>query len=299
MSNWRAEASLQELLEEQGVVAIEGIDTRALTKRTRSKGAMKGILSTVDFDEKSLIAKAKGSPGLVGKDLVEGVTVSKPYFKEAKQQTGLKVVALDYGIKRNIPEELAKVGLDVQVVPAKTTAQEILDYNPDGIFLSNGPGDPEGVPYASKVVKKLIGKKPIFGICLGHQLLSLALGGKTYKLKFGHRGGNQPIKNLSTGRVEITAENHGFAVDPKSFKVQTKEWQVGKTLELGGWKGSSDFGAIEVTHLNLNDGTVEGLRCLEVPAFSVQYHPEASPGPHDSKYLFNEFVDLIKEHKGK
>lgn len=296
-SNWRAEGSLGKLLKEQGIVAVEGVDTRALTKHIRSVGAMKGIISTVDLDKESLVKKAKASPGLIKRDLVKGVTVDKAYKRRTEKKAQFKVVALDYGMKQNILAELLKVGVDVQVVPANASAEEILKYSPDGVFLSNGPGDPEGVPYAISVVKKLIGAKPIFGICLGHQILALALGGKTYKLKFGHRGGNQPVKNLLTGRVEITAQNHGFAVDFESLKVKVRPWQVGKTIELGGWKGESEFGPIEITHINLNDGTVEGLRCEAVSAFSVQYHPEATPGPHDSKYLFDDFISLMEEQR--
>ncbi len=295
-SNWQAEGSLDDFLAGYGIMAVEGIDTRALTRHIRSKGAMRGVMSSLDLDEKSLVAKAKAVPSIVGLDLVKNVTVDKPYFL-GEQAGGFSVVAYDFGIKRNILRLLEVSGCRVQVVPADTPAGEVLDLNPDGVFLSNGPGDPAAVGYAIKAIKELLGKKPVFGICLGHQLLSLALGAETYKLKFGHRGGNQPVKNLLNGKVEITAQNHGFAVDSASLKVKRSDWQVGKTIPLGGWPGDSQFGAIAITHLNLNDGTVEGLRCLEIPAFSVQYHPEASPGPHDSSYLFEEFKELMTSFK--
>jgi carbamoyl-phosphate synthase small subunit len=298
-SNWRADNSLEEFLASYGIVGIEGVDTRALTKRIRSEGAMRGIVSTEDLDKKSLISRAKKVPSIVGRDLVKEVTSKKIYEWQtadaARSRKRYAVVAFDYGIKKNILKLLAKAGCEIKVVPARTGAEEVLALNPDGIFLSNGPGDPAAVPYAIRTIKKLLGKKPIFGICLGHQLLSLALGGRTYKLKFGHRGGNQPVKNLLNGRVEITAQNHGFAVDAKSLGVKEQPWQVGQTIKLNGWPGQSQFGRILITHINLNDGTVEGLKCLDIPAFSVQYHPEASPGPHDSTYLFEEFIRLMEQ----
>lgn len=269
-SNWQASESLQEFLKKYQIVGIEDIDTRALTKRIRTVGAMKGVISTVDLNPRRLVEKAKESPGLIGRDLVQEVTGKKPFYWE-NQDGKYHVVAFDFGIKHHILRSLKKRNCQIKVVPAKTKAKEVLRENPDGILLSNGPGDPEGVPYAIDTVRKLLGKKPIFGICLGHQLLALALGGKTYKLKFGHHGGNQPVKNLRTGKVEITAQNHGFAVDENS---------LGK--------------AVEITHLNLNDNTVEGIYCYDIPAFSVQYHPEASPGPHDSRYLFDNFMDMMK-----
>jgi carbamoyl-phosphate synthase small subunit len=299
-SNWRADNSLEEFLAGYGIVGIEGVDTRALTKRIRSEGAMRGIISTEDLDKKSLVSRAKRVPSIVGRDLVKEVTGEKMYEwpgcqNFAKNNKRYTVVAFDFGIKRNILKLLAKAGCEIKVVPARTEAEKVLALNPDGIFLSNGPGDPAGVPYAIKTIKKLLGKKPIFGICLGHQLLSLALGGQTYKLKFGHRGGNQPVKNLLNGRVEITAQNHGFAVDAKSLGVKEQPWRVGQTIKLGGWPGKSCYGRILITHINLNDGTVEGLKCQDIPAFSVQYHPEASPGPHDSTYLFEEFTRLMEQ----
>jgi carbamoyl-phosphate synthase small subunit len=286
-SNWRAQYGLEDWLQMHGVVGIQGIDTRALTRHLRTRGAMRGAVSTIDLDPTSLIAKVQASPGLIGRDLVCEVTCNAPYawidgewrWPEGASKDAVdpgerfRVVAYDFGIKRNILRKLVNIGCDVTVVPAQTTAAEALRLNPDGIFLSNGPGDPEGVPYAIEAARHLIGVKPIFGICLGHQILGLAFGGKTYKLKFGHRGGNQPVMHLPTQRVEITAQNHGFAVDADSLPAE-----------------------IEVTHLNLNDRTVEGMRHRELPVFSVQYHPEASPGPHDSWYLFERFKGILNEH---
>lgn len=298
-SSWRAEGSLQDLLVEHGIVGIEGVDTRAITKHIRSVGAMRGMISVSDTSAADVVEKAKSVPSIVGADLVRDVTVDKPYSWTELTKGKYKVVAFDFGIKMNIIRCLAHAGCDIRVVPADTAADDVLAMNPDGIFLSNGPGDPAAVTYAIETIRELIGKKPIFGICLGHQLLSLAIGGETYKLKFGHRGGNQPVKNLLNGRVEITSQNHGFAVDPRSLDVEEKHWQVGKTIPLGGWSGKSDFGAMEITHINLNDGTVEGLRCLDVPAFSVQYHPEASPGPHDARYLFDQFIEMMQGEEPK
>jgi carbamoyl-phosphate synthase small subunit len=293
-SNWRADDSLQEFMQKHGIVGIEGIDTRALTKHIRSVGALRGVIISGDEDVYTAIEKAKNSKQMAGADLVKEVTINKPYSWTNSENIKYKVVALDFGIKANILRCLADVGCDLRVVSARTTPDEVLAMNPDGIFLSNGPGDPAAVTYAIETIKTLLGKKPIFGICLGHQLLSLAIGGSTYKLKFGHRGGNQPVKNLMTGKVEITSQNHGFAVDPKSLKIDEKSWKVGESITPGGWRGSSDVGDVEVTHINLNDGTVEGLRCLDIPAYSVQYHPEAAPGPHDARYLFDRFVDMME-----
>lgn len=285
-SNWRSEKSLADFMLENKVVGIHGIDTRYLTKQIRTGGAQKCIISAVDFDKKSLLAKVRKSPDIVGKDLVTEVSCKKPYRWEKGSEKWLpgdipgrkdkkySVVAYDFGIKTNILRRLADLGCSVTVVPSNTSPEEILSMEPDGIFLSNGPGDPEGVEYAIQNVRKLLGEKPVFGICLGHQIISLALGGKTYKLKFGHRGGNQPVKNYQTGRVEITSQNHSFAVDPESL-------------------GSS----VEITHVNLNDQTVEGLKHREYPLFSVQYHPESSPGPHDSSYLFNDFIEMMESFK--
>ncbi len=283
-SNWRSKEDLDGYLKRNGIVGIWGIDTRALTMIIRSKGAMEGVISTVDLDPHSLVAKARSVPGLVGRDLVKEVTCKRPYtwnegiwtledgYLRIEPGKGFRVVAYDFGIKRNILRNLVMAGCDVTVVPASTPASEVLSMEPDGIFLSNGPGDPEPVGYAIENVRALIGKKPIFGICLGHQILSLALGGRTFKLKFGHRGGNQPVMDLRTGKVEITAQNHGFAVDIDSLE-----------------------GIAELTHINLNDRTVEGLTHREYPLFSVQYHPEASPGPHDSRYLFRRFVEMMEQ----
>ncbi len=283
-SNWRAESSLGEWLKKNNVVAIQGIDTRMLTKILRTEGSLRGVLSTKDSDDASLVAKAKASPEMTGQDLAKKVTCEKEYswndvdttdFALPVQTDGTRfnVVVYDYGVKQNILRRLTSYGCNLTVVPASTPAEEVLKKNPDGIFLSNGPGDPDAVKYAIQNIKKLIGKKPIFGICLGHQLLALALGGKTYKLKFGHRGGNHPVKNLYTGAIEITSQNHGFAVD---------------------WK-SMDESNVELTHLNLNDNTVEGFAHKTLPMFCVQYHPEASPGPHDSDYLFKKFVTMMEK----
>ncbi len=266
-SNWRCLKSLPDFLAENDVLGIEGVDTRALTKHIREAGAMRAVLSTGDHDVESLVAKAKASPGLVGRDLVKEVTCSEEYRVAARGEPRFRVVAFDFGIKRNILNNLSDRGCDVIVVPAQTTAAEVLAHQPDGVFLSNGPGDPEGVPNVVETIRQLITQIPTFGICLGHQMLGLAFGAKTHKLKFGHHGGNQPIKNLETGKVEIAAENHGFAVVFETIPDDVK-----------------------VTHSNLNDQTVEGMRHLKLPIFSVQYHPEASPGPHDARYLFERFI---------
>ena len=284
-SNFRSEASLSDYLKEWGIVAIESIDTRALVRKIRSAGAMRGVLSTTDLDDASLVAKAQASPGLVGRDLVQEVMPEQPCHWEepVSEWTHLEgtsasgdgadkphVVALDFGMKWNIPRHLYDRGCQVTVLPGTVTAEEVLAQQPDGIFLSNGPGDPEPLEHAVGTIRELLGKKPIFGICLGHQLLSLACGAKTYKMKFGHRGANQPVQRLETKEVEITSQNHGFAVDEDSLPD-----------------------CLEVTHRSLNDNTIEGVRHKEVPAFSVQYHPEASAGPHDSHYLFNEFLESL------
>ena len=278
-SNWQNKDSLSDYLEANNVIGLEGIDTRKLVKHIRTEGAMKGIISSTDLNIDKLKKKLASYPGLVGRDIVKDVTAQKPYSWdkgvidvladiELKPEKKYKVVAFDFGIKQNILRMLCSHGCDVKVVPAKTSAKEVLAQKPDGVFLSNGPGDPAPVEYAVENIKQLLGKVPIFGICLGHQILSLALGGKTYKLKFGHRGANHPVKNLQTGKIEITSQNHGFCVDMDSLKDKD----------------------VELTHINLNDNTLEGFRCKRYPAFSVQYHPEASPGPHDSAYLFTEFI---------
>lgn len=279
-SNWRAEVSLDDFLKSQGVIAVEGIDTRALTVHIREAGAMRAVLSTGSVDPAELVKKAKDSLPMSGKDLVKEVmqkdirSFPADVAPEEKKKP-FKVVLIDYGCKMNIVHCLTRRGCTVTVVPSVLPADEIMKYRPDGIILSNGPGDPAAVTYAIETVKRLVdtGNKPIFGICLGHQILSLALGGSTYKLKFGHRGVNQPVKQLSSGKVEITSQNHGFNVDMDSLKKRH----------------------VEVTHINLNDQTVEGFRHTQKPIFSVQYHPEASPGPHDSAYLFDDFVKLMKK----
>jgi carbamoyl-phosphate synthase small subunit len=273
VSNWRSDMSLDDFLKKHKIIGIEGIDTRALTLHIRSAGAMKGIISTKDLDPKSLTKKAKESPGLVGRDLVKEVACKKIY--EWNKKGKYKVVVLDCGAKHNIMRELAEKDCHVIVVPANTSAKKILSLKPDGVMLSNGPGDPAPLTYVIETVKELIPKVPIFGICLGHQMLCLALGGRTYKLKFGHRGANQPVMDLLTRKVEITSQNHGFCVDLKTLNQDE----------------------VELTHLNLNDQTSEGLRHKKYPVFSVQYHPEASAGPHDSKYLFDEFLRLIEDAK--
>ncbi len=273
-SNWRADGSLADLLKENNIVGIQDIDTRALTRRIRDKGAMRAVISTESSDILELTKKAEASEALEGLDLVKTVTIDEGYSRNAEGK-GYNIVALDFGMKRNILKQLLGNGFNVTVLPASAGADEILNRKPDGVFLSNGPGDPKAVTYAIRTIEDMLGKVPIFGICLGHQLLSRALGADTYKLKFGHHGANHPVKNLRTGKVEITAQNHGFAILPE-------------TIPDG----------VEVTHLNLNDETIEGLRSDSLSAFSVQYHPEASPGPHDSEYLFNEFKETIKRFGG-
>ena len=272
-SNWRKEKTLGEYLKENNILAIEGIDTRQLTLHIREKGAMKAVLSTQDYDEASLIRKAKSCRGLIGVDLVKEVSSPKKYNYAHIKDAKYKVVVLDCGVKYNILRELIRNNCNVIVMPAQTTCEQILEARPNGLLLSNGPGDPAAVDYVVKTVAKLIGKLPIFGICLGHQMLGLALGGKTYKLKFGHHGANHPVKDLKTGKVSITSQNHGFCVDMDSLNKKD----------------------IELTHVNLNDGTLEGLRHKKLPIFSVQFHPEASPGPKDVEYLFAEFTKLMQK----
>ncbi|HEX3358748.1 MAG TPA: glutamine-hydrolyzing carbamoyl-phosphate synthase small subunit [Tepidisphaeraceae bacterium] len=284
-SNYRSDMTLDEYLKQNNILGIEGIDTRALVRKLRITGAMRGILSTEILDDAKLVDRAKASAQMLGADWVKAVKPAHGYAWDEDQGDwsqgkvergdGLHVVALDCGAKHNILRHLTERGVKVTVLPPETSSEEILKHRPDGLFVSNGPGDPAVLDYAIKPLKGAIGKVPIFGICLGHQLLGRAIGAETYKLKFGHRGGNQPVKNLDTGRVEITSQNHGFAVEQKSLEAS------------GG----------VVTHINLNDGTVEGFRHKTLPVFSVQYHPEASPGPHDASYLFDAFIEMMKTKK--
>jgi len=285
-SNWRSQGSFGDYLKKNNIIGVHGIDTRALTKRLRLHGVIDGIISTQEFDAQTLVEKAKTFGGMTGKDFVQKVTCEDIYEAAFEPNSDFypthslpsspnelkKVVAIDFGIKNNILRQLISHGCEVTVVPANTSTDDILALQPDGIFLSNGPGDPEPIEYAVKTIQQLLGQKPIFGICLGHQLLCRAVGAKTFKLKFGHRGGNQPVQRLSTGQVEITAQNHGFCVDIDTLPQK-----------------------VEVTHINLNDQTLEGIDFIDCDAFSVQYHPEASPGPHDASYLFNQFVDRIDD----
>ena len=284
-SNFRSSETLEGYLVRQGIVGLAGIDTRALVRHIRQQGALKGVISAIDLDDASLVAKAKASPGLVGRDLVREVVPQEtrvwseglgeygwlPGDDRPRASRPWHIVALDFGMKYNIARHFADMGCRVTIVPGTTTAGEVRALEPDGVFLSNGPGDPEPVDYAITTIRELLGEYPIFGICLGHQLLCLACGARTFKLKFGHRGANQPVLHLETGRVEITAQNHGFAVEEASLPED-----------------------LEVTHRHLNDDTVAGVRHRRLPAFSVQYHPEASAGPHDSRYLFERFLQQIE-----
>jgi carbamoyl-phosphate synthase small subunit len=284
-SNYRADLSLDEYLKQNNIIGIEGIDTRALVRKLRISGSMRGILSTEILDDAALVAKARGAAQMTGADWVQAVKPEREYewsedqgewgLGKVERGDGLHVVALDCGAKSNILRHLAERGIKVTVLPPDTTAEEILKHRPDGLFISNGPGDPAALDYAVKPIQGVLDKLPTFGICLGHQLLGRAIGAETYKLKFGHRGGNQPVLNLDTGRVEITSQNHGFAVEQNSLE---------------------SHGGV-VTHINLNDNTVEGFRHKSLPVFSVQYHPEASPGPHDAAYLFDAFVEMMKTKK--
>ena len=284
-SSWRAREGLSGYLERHGLPGIEGIDTRELVRHLRDRGAQMGVLSTAGGSPKALVERARSAPGMAGRDLASGLSCKAPYEWTSGTPDPLSlrsagvapaprtrhVVAYDYGLKREMLRLLVDRGCRVTVVPAWTSAAEALALRPEGVFLTNGPGDPDAVPGVREAVRELLGKVPLFGICLGHQILALALGGRTYKLKFGHRGANQPVKQLRTGRVDITCQNHGFAVDAASLE-----------------------GVAEVTHVNLNDGTVEGLSALDVPAFSVQYHPEASPGPHDARKIFDQFLGMME-----
>jgi carbamoyl-phosphate synthase small subunit len=295
VSNWRSESSLEAYLRKWDIPGVEGVDTRALTRHLRTRGAMKACLTTEKMSPEEATSRAVEGEGVIGMDYVKEVSTPKIYrwdpedvwskpwtIVNRNDPSGrpepplppirFHIVAYDYGIKQNILRLLRQKGFAVTVVPASTPAAEVLALNPDGIFLSNGPGDPSALPYAHATVRELMGKKPVFGICLGHQVLGFAFGGSTFKLKFGHRGANQPVKDLQTGKVAITSQNHGFAVDPQTLPSE-----------------------VEVTHINLNDGTVEGMRHKELPIFSVQYHPEAAPGPHDASYFFSQFADLIEK----
>jgi len=318
-SNWRAEETLAAFLVRNRVVALQGVDTRRLTRHIRESGAMRAVVSTIDLDEASLVVKAAGSPGLVGRDLVREVAVTEQYAWGAEMPSGYevpidtgvrpvharyRVVAFDSGIKYNILRRLAEGDCEVIVVPPTTSAADALALGPSGVFFANGPGDPAAVPYLYETLRGLLGHVPVFGICLGHQMLSLALGCSTYKLKYGHRGGNQPVKNLLTGRVEVTSQNHGFCVEFGSIGPLVSDDSGGLAHDpgdLAAWVRdgvapvvrSEPFGRVQLTHVNLNDMTTEGVRALDVPAFSVQYHPEAAPGPHDARYLFGAFARLM------
>jgi carbamoyl-phosphate synthase small subunit len=287
-SNWRARETAQEYLQRNGVPVIWDVDTRALVRHLRQVGALRGVISTDGAAAEQLVAEARALPTMAGQELAGRVSCRKAYdWAEGSvdiehharephaegDRRRYRVIAYDYGIKQNILRQLVDHGCDVTVMPARTAAEDVLGLRPDGVFLSNGPGDPEPIGYAIENIRKLVGRVPVFGICLGHQLCGLALGGRTFKLKFGHHGSNHPVKNLLTGKVEITAQNHGFCVDPDTLPS----------------------GDVEITHVNLNDHTNEGMRHRSLPLFSVQYHPEASPGPHDARYLFEEFVGMMKE----
>ena len=306
-SSWRAEGRLAEYLVEAGVPGITEVDTRRLTLRIRDAGAMRAGLSTVDLDATSLLDRVRASPGMEGADLAASVSTARPYRARdvvgpASADAGpvFRVAALDFGIKRNSLRLLARNGCETTVFPARTPAAELLAGGFDGVFLSNGPGDPSATSYGIDVARGLVGRIPVFGICLGHQLLALALGGRTYKLKFGHRGVNQPVKDLDTGRVEVTSHNHGFAVDPSAWETGGAGRPMGAAAPPVNPSGrptpptvQTPFGAVALSRWSLNDGTLEGLRCQDVPAFSVQHHPEAAPGPHDARHLFVRFRELM------
>jgi len=301
VSNWRSKQTLQESLAEAKVVAIEGIDTRALTRHLREHGSQQGLITHLNVDPDRAVQQARQAPGIIGRDLAAEVTCAHPYDwttgtgnwapsangGERRKTKPWRVVAYDFGVKHNILRRLVDVGCQVTVVPAATSAVEVEAFKPDGIFLSNGPGDPEGLLYAAKTMEKLIGRYPIFGICLGHQILCLAFGLKTYKLKFGHHGANHPVMNLRTRKVEITSQNHNFAVQGPASLLEVPKFPPVIDTRLG---------KLSLTHISLNDYSIEGMACLDHPVFSIQYHPEASPGPHDAAYLFDEFVHLMETH---
>ncbi|HEV3474584.1 MAG TPA: glutamine-hydrolyzing carbamoyl-phosphate synthase small subunit [Actinomycetota bacterium] len=296
-SSWRAERSLDQELSGSGVVAIEGIDTRALTLHIREAGAMRAAISTDDLDPRSLGGRVRQQPEMLGADLAGSVSTRRPYEATdigiqpvPRNGRTFRVAALDWGIKRNSLRLLARSGGHATVFPAMTPAGEILAGGYDGVFLSNGPGDPAATEYAVRTARELLGKVPVFGICLGHQIVGRAIGGATYKLKFGHRGSNQPVLDSDSGRVEVTSHNHGFAVDPASFGAAAAPPAPGREAPVV----DTEVGRAALTHWNLNDGTLEGLRLLDVPGFCVQYHPEAAPGPHDAAYLFERFADLME-----
>ncbi|MGA6826443.1 glutamine-hydrolyzing carbamoyl-phosphate synthase small subunit [Nitrospira sp. NS4] len=302
-SNWRSKGLIQDYLAKAKVVAIEGLDTRALTRHLREHGSQQGVITHLELDPARAVQKAKTAPGIVGRDLVAEVTSTRSYAwtsdsgewapdagmnaPQSATRKSRRVVAYDFGVKENILRRLVDVGCEVTVVPASTSAAEVAALKPDGVFLSNGPGDPEGVPYAMDAVRALIGRYPIFGICLGHQILGLAFGLKTYKLKFGHHGSNHPVIDLRTRKVEITSQNHNFAVQIPARLSGVPDRPLTVDTKLG---------KVSITHVSLNDHSIEGMACLDQPVFSVQYHPEASPGPHDSAYLFEEFVQLMEKH---
>jgi len=288
-SSWRSEATLGESLRAEGVIGIHDVDTRMLTRRIRDRGAMRAAVSTVDLDVGSLVERVRSSRGMEGADLARTVSTTEPYASAslagpASDRRGrvFRVAVYDFGIKRNILRLLAEHGIECTVFPAETPAATVAHGGFDGVFLSNGPGDPAATSYGIAATRELLGKVPVFGICLGHQLLGLALGGSTYKMKFGHRGVNQPVRNEETGVVEITSHNHGFAVDPDGW------------VKDGEGRALTDYGPVAFSHRNLNDGTLEGLRCLDIPTFGVQYHPEAAPGPHDARYLFDGFRSMME-----